>query len=366
MRWLILYMWLMLAALPVQAKITVAVIAPKAGLYQKQGAEITRGAQKAIDEINESGGLRKEKIELLSIDDQCSNSIAISTAQMLSILKSRKIGAVIGPYCSNSFAEAAQIYARAKIFQIIPTTVNAAHAQTIHKGLIKMLGYTSQQAQDFFNFYNTHFAGLNVAVVSNISDADSMAEASEIAAQFQSHGKSILLRSYTYDMTKKDYDKLAEKIIENGADMAFLLGSAGNIKKTALALKKIRADFAVFTNKYAAGSVYFDYMGDRANGTYFLELRGNDDPDFAEILVQLRLSGFETDGLSLYGYAAVELWAGLVKKSGSFDYDKLSAAVKNKKIHTVSGDKFFHNGAPKTNESYAIYLYKNGTYDKVY
>lgn len=366
MRRLILYMGLLFFAVPAYAKITVAVIAPKADLYQNQGAEIIKGAQKAIDEINESGGLRKEKLELLSIDDQCSNSIAITTAQMLAILKSRKIGVVIGPYCSNSFAEITKIYADAEIFQIIPTTVNAVHAKTMQKGLIKMLGYTSQQAVDFFNFYNTKFAGINVAVVSNNSDADSTAEAAEIIGQFQSHGKSVLLRSYTYDMTQKDYAELAEKIIQNGADMAFLLGSPGNIKKTALFLKKQRPDFIVFTNKYAAGQNYFDYMGSLADNTYFMELRGNDDPDFAETLVKLRLSGFEIEGLSLYGYAAVELWAELVRKSGSFDYKKLSAAANNKKISIASGHKVFHNGAPKTNEGYAVYLYKNGSYHKVY
>jgi len=125
-------------------------------------------------------------------------------------------------------------------------------------------------------------------------------------------------------MTGKDYDSLARKIFKEGYQMAFLLGSAKNIRKMARALKEDREEFVLFTNKYSATKEYFDYLGNLAEETYFMELRGrNDDPDFAETLVKLRLSGFEVEGLSLYGYSAVKLWESLAKKAGSFDYNKL-------------------------------------------
>ena len=79
----------------------------------------------------------------------------------------------------------------------------------------------------------------------------------------------------------------------------------------------------------------------------------------------MRLSGFETDGLALYGYEAVKLWAALVQKAGSFDYSKLAKAANNGKIKTSLGKLIFHNGTPKTSESYAIYQYQNGLFEKV-
>ena len=63
----------------------------------------------------------------------------------------------------------------------------------------------------------------------------------------------------------------------------------------------------IFADKYIATKEYLKYLGDDANGTYFMSLSGqNDDPEFAETMVSLRLSGLETEGLALYGYTAVK------------------------------------------------------------
>ena len=168
-------------------------------------------------------------------------------------------------------------------------------------------------------------------------------------------------------MTNKNYGDLAEKVINEGNTLAFVLGSPTNIKKMSLSLKKNDKNFIIFTNKYAATSEYFNYLDDLANGTYFMKIRGKEDnPDFAETLVKLRLSGFETDGLSLHGYSAVKLWANLVEKSKSFAYEKLSENINDKKIQTEFGNKVFHNGVPEKNETYSIMKYENGEYIKVY
>src|SRR5574344_270571 len=182
----------------VNATITVALVTPKGGDYEQQGSELISGVSKAIEEINNDGGLLGKKIKLLTIDDQCNDSIAISTAQMLTILKDSKVNLVIGPYCANSFDKVTDIYANAKIFQIIPTAVNRSQAKTIKKGLVKMLGYTNQQAKDFFNFYNSEFAGEKVAVIYNSTDAESTDEANALIDEFKKHGKAIILKSYTY------------------------------------------------------------------------------------------------------------------------------------------------------------------------
>ena len=346
---------------------TIAAVVPQSETYAQQGKELLDGIRRAVNEINEQGGLQGKKLTLLPVDEQCNDSIAISTAQMLTILKEKKVSLVIGPYCANSFDEVADIYAHARIFQIIPTAVNYTQAKTIKKGLIKMLGYTDRIALDFFAYYNQTFAGNKVAIIAKTGDAESMEEANAIMKEFARHGKSILAKLYTYEAVNKDYSKLATLVLKDDNKMAFLLGTAKNIRKTARRLKEKDENFVLFTNKYSATQDYFDYLGHLADGTYVMELRGrNDDPDFAEILVKLRLSGFEAEGLSIYGYSAVKLWAQLVQKAKSFDYDKISAFANNKNIQTEFGNKMFHNGAPRVSEPYAIFKYQNENFEKVY
>lgn len=369
LRRLFTFFSLSMMCLPTLAKadnVTIALVMPKAGSYQQQGTELTKGVQRAIDEINESGGLLGKKLELLAIDDQCSDGVAISTAQMLTILKQKNIKLVIGPYCANSFDKVADIYAKGQIFQIIPTTVNYAQAKTIKKGLVKMLGYTNQQAKDFFDYYNSNMAGSQVAVIYNSSDAESTEEAKAIENEFRKHGKSVVLGSYFYELTDKDYKKLAEQVLADGNTAAFVLGYPKNIRKMSYALKDRNNDMTVFVNKYTAGSEFFKYMDGLANGVYFMALRGKEeDPEFAETLVKLRLNGFDADGLSLYGYSAVNLWKSLTNAAKSFDYNKVSNQAA-KGVKTEFGSQMFHNGAPSTSESYAIYRYEDGNMNKVY
>lgn len=358
---------LLFSALPVKASVTIALVVPKAGDYLQQGNELTKGVKKAIDEINNRGGLLGKKIKLLQADDECNDTMAISTAQMLAVSKENPINLIIGPYCANSFDNVADVFAKAKIFQIIPTTVNYTQAKTIKSGLVKMLGYTNQQAVDFFKFYNENFAGKKVAVINNSNETDSSEEAAAIVQEFSRHGKSVVVKNYTYDMTKKDYDDLAEMVLDDGNEIAFLLGTAKNIRKMARAIREENEDFILFTNRYQATDEYIRYLDRWAEGTYFMELRGKDDnPDFAETLVKLRLSGLDTEGLSLYGYTAVKLWKELVMKAKSFNYEKLSAVINDTTIKTEFGNKMFHNGVPKISESYAVYKYENESYNKVY
>ncbi len=348
------------------ANITLALVTPKAGTYEQQGVELTKGVQQAIDEINNDGGLLGKKLELLVIDDQCNDSIAVSTAQMLSLMKAQNIRLVIGPYCANSFDKVTGIYANAQIFQIIPTTVNYSQAKTIRKGLIKMLGYTNQQAEDFFGYYNSTMAGKKVAIIYNVEDEESIDEAKALNEEFRKHGKSVVIKSYTYDITDKDYDKLADMVQSDGNSVAFILGTPKNIRKMARSLKENDKSFELFVNKYSAGADFAPYMGKLIEGVYFMALSGReDDPEFAETLVRLRLNGFDTEGLALYGYSAVNLWKELVKKTKSFDYNKLSAQINHKNVETDFGQQLFHNGAPDTNEAYAIYRYEDGGLNRI-
>ncbi len=352
------------------ASVTIAVITPKAGVHARQGEEIFTGVQHAVDGINAAGGLLKQKVKILPIDDQCSNNIAISTAQMLTLSKQQNPVLVIGPYCQNAFADVTDTYSRAGMLQIIPTAISVALKNVKHKGLIKMLGYSSQQAKDFFAYYNKHLAGEKVALIHNPDDKESLAIAEAIRDEFQTHGKSILLQNYTYDDEGNDgkvkYDVLAAKIVAQGNKIAFVTGTEKNIRKMARYLKSERASFMIFTDRYTASEKYFDYLGDDADGTYFMSLNGQiNEPDLAEEMVQLRLSGFEPEGLALYGYSAVKIWEQLVKKAGSFDYAKVSKKINNNKIETTLGSYYFSGGEPKQSEKYIVQRYHNGTLEKI-
>ena len=352
-----------------RSALNIGVIAPLAGEYQKVGEELVSGVRTAVDEINSQGGLKGEKINLIMVDDQCDDRIAVSTAQMMAVNVSErdKMSLVIGPYCSNALQKIAGIYAKAGILQIIPTSVSTSIQNGNYKGLVKMVGYKTRQAGDYFKFYQDHFPDRKVALIYDRNDKDVVEVAAAVQKLFADAGKTAAFQSYNFQNYDDDYDRIAEDVIRDGNKIAYIMGKSKRVARMAKSLKSEREDFIIFVNKYQAQKDFRDALGKRAEGTFVLSLPTlKDSPDFAETLVKLRLLGVEPEGLSVYGYSAVQLWQELVRKADSFKYDKLARALAENKFDTGWGEMMFNNGDPSNSISYGIYQIRNGEYTQVY
>lgn len=350
------------------ATVNIAVIAPQEGDYKTFGNEIISGVKIAVDNINKEGGLNGEKINLITVDDRCDDRLAVSTAQMMALNTSQtdKISMVVGPYCSNAFQEVADIYAKAGIFQIIPTSISVQNDKSEHRGLVKLVGYRDGQSTGFYKYYEKNFANQDVAVVYDSNDRDIVEVAASLQREFKKHGNLDKLKAYSY-ASFENTDELAEAVIKDQKHIAYILGTPTQTAEISRRLKSEDENFVIFTNKYAAQEDYNEIMGDLAESIYYVGLPSlTDNPDFAETLVQLRLRGIEPQGLGIYGFSAVKLWEELVLKAGSFDYNKLSEALNSGKIETLWGETMFNNGKPENALTYGIYQKQNGQYTQVY
>ena len=333
------------------ATVKVALIAPKTGEYKMWGDELNFGAKTAIDEINNNGGIKGKKLELMSIDDACSDNLAVSTAQMLAVGMENKPALVIGPYCSNNVEKVAKTYSTAKIFQIIP--INNRF------NITREVEFNSQIGKDFFEFYNARYAGKRVAFLSN---ADYQVKAfNSMYDEFRKYGKSSLLTSYVFG--NSGLDDLAKNIVAAGEEVVFISGEPKKIARMIRNIKQQKPDMVIVTGKYAVGDSLFEYAADWLDDVYFMALPSfQNNPDFAEMMVKLRLRGVELTGLGGYAYASVKTWAELVKENKSFDYNKLAATVKKNGLKTPWGENLVSNGSTGNRLHYDFYQYKNGEY----
>ncbi len=349
------------------ADVTIAVIAPKAGEHAKAGTELFNGAKLAVQEINDNGGLNGEKLDILTIDDRCDDRLAVSTAEMLSLLSSKKIGLVVGPYCSNRFNEVAGKYEKAKIFQIVPTTVNYNAGNTEKKGQILLLGTKSQISEDFFQYYNRNFAGLNVGFVYDDNAEDGYAEvAKTLFEEFRRYGKSDLLKFYILGNSAAKSDELAETVAKDNINIVFVLGKDKETAKFIENIKNVNKNQIVFTGKKMLSLQFLQSLGKKANGIYLLDMpRLKDSLAFTETLVNLRLLGIEPEGMETYSYVAVKLWGELVKGVKSFAYDNLAGAANADEVKEKWSEFLMHSGSAKASK-YVIELYQNGEFKQVY
>lgn len=349
------------------AEITVAVIAPKAGEYTKAGAELFNGAKLAIKEINDDGGLNGEKLDILTIDDRCDDRLAVSTAEMLTLLSSKKIGLVIGPYCSNRFNEVADKYEKARIFQIVPTTVSYNAGNTEKKGQILLLGTKSQISKDFFQYYNRNFAGLKVAFVYDDNLEDGYMEvAKTLFEEFRRYGKSDLLKFYTMNDAKGNAGDLTEAVIKDDMNIIFVLGGDKETVRLVEEIKQTDKKRIIFTGKNKLSLQFLQSLGKKSDGIYLMDIpRIKDSLAFTETLVNLRLLGIEPEGMETYSYVAVKLWGDLVKGVNSFSYDKLAEAANTGELKEKWSEFLMHSGSVKASK-YVIEIYQNGEFKQVY
>ena len=356
----------LLVVTEVSAAVNVALITPLNGEKSNIGKEITSGVRVAIDEINNQGGLNGEKLNLIEIEDTCDDNFSVSTAQMLALNKDSEYmpSVVIGPYCTNQLQKVSDAFAKAKILQIIPTAISQSNINTNPAGLIKMVGYKEQQANDFFLFYDKYFNWTNAVVV---FDNNNKEVAQAVSNAFTEKEKQHKIALFSFEDDDFDYTTIAQKVLSSGAQIAFILGNEHNVTNLAKKIKSEKRKFIIMVNKYQVSKDFIQSIDETDNGYFFIDLPSlKNNPEFTETLVNLRLLGIEPEGLAVYGYSAVRLWADLVRKVESFDYSAMENILKNSSFKSGWEKLMFSSGNPLNTANYSIYKMENGEYTQVY
>lgn len=350
------------------ADINVAVVAPMQGEFAPLGKELITGAKIAVEELNKSGGLKGEKVHLIEVDDQCDDVLAVSTAQMMSVSSRQdKMDLVIGPFCQNALNRSAQIYAKAKILQIIPTPISRYELADKPQSLFLLTGNSDLQSLSFFTYYLKNFDLQKMALIYNGADKDVIGIAEALQEEFFKAGKHLDFKSFNFIRYKKDYDKLAEDVMKYQAKVVMILGDKKAVGKTLKALRKEDKNLAIFVNQYQVQNYLFEEYEKYVNNTYFMALPNFvNNPDFTETLVRLRLHGIDPKGLTVYSYIAVQLWADMVKRANSYSFNSLINKNKQFQLNMPWGNISYLNGYPQTSVGYSIYLYKDKEYTQVY
>ncbi len=341
----------------------IAVVAPKVGSLARYGQELTEGAQIAADLINQNGGILGDKINLISVDDRCEDSFAVSAAQMMSLNSSKKdkINLVIGPYCDNAFEKIAGIYSQGQIVRILPMPLASGQMQVDAAGLFKIGGLKSSEANVFFEFYKKQLAGKNLAMVYNSTVAATTETAFDVQELFRNSNLADKIALYDLANYGKKYRQIAKEVLLNNS-VVYILGKAEETAKLAQKLQEEKEDVAIVVDEYLATPHFFREMGNFVEGVYVITKENmKDNPAFTEELVKLRLKGKEPRGIGVYGYAAVQLWRQMAEKSGSIDFDKIIKSGKGK-FMLPWGEVNFVDGVASISSGHIVYQVRNGEY----
>ncbi len=339
--------------------------APLTGPNAAYGAQMQKGTEAAVKEINEAGGLNGEKIKIELGDDVSDPKQGISVANKFA---ADGVKYVIGHFNSGVTIPASEVYAENGILEISPAATNPTYTERGLWNTFRTCGRDDQQGKVAGQYIFDHFKDAKIAIVH-----DKTPYGQGLADETMKKLNSLGVKQALYEgvnVGEKDFSALIAKMKQAGVTVVYWGGlhpEAGLIIRQ-MADQGLKAQFisgdGIVSNELAS------IAGPAVEGT--LNTFGPDPrnrPENAALVKKFRDAGFEPEAYTLYSYAAVQVLAEAAKAAGSNDPQEIAKALKEKgPFKSVLGDLAFDEKGDPTLPGYVMYQWvkePNGQYTYV-
>ena len=145
-----------------RAEIRIGVATPLTGHYAWSGEQARVGADKAVHDLNERGGVLGEPLAAVVVDDFCDPEQAVAAAHKL---KAEGVPFVVGHQCSGAALPASTIYEDAGIILISPAATNPRLTERGLRNTFRTCGRDDLQGAMVADYLADEWAGAGIAIV---------------------------------------------------------------------------------------------------------------------------------------------------------------------------------------------------------
>ena len=344
---------------PARAEILVGVAGPLSGPNAALGEQLKRGAQRAIDDINATGGLRGERLAMLAADDGCDPRKAVDAATQF---VSTGVRFVAGHYCSGSSIPASKIYEAAGIVQISPASTNPKYTDDGGWNVFRICPRDDAQGTVAGRLIATRFAGRRIALLSDQSPAGAALIVKARAALSDAAIAPVV--DEAYKPGAKDYPYLVERLRSAQAEVIYL---GGTYVEGGIIIRELRGLGSSAQLISADGLVTDDFWNiakDSGEGTLMTFMYDPQKFDAAKpVLARFRDDGFNPEGYTLYAYAAIQAWVQAAEATGGADSHRIADWLRaGNTVRTVTGDISFDAKGDLRDPRFAWFRWTGGKY----
>jgi branched-chain amino acid transport system substrate-binding protein len=353
---------LLLSASPALADILIGAAAPLSGPNAALGEQLRRGVERAVEDINATGGIRGEKLTVQFADDGCDPRKAVDVATGF---VSAGAKAVIGHYCSGASIPASKVYEKAGIVQISPASTHAKFTDDGGWNVIRLVPRDDAQAAAAAALVQDRFAGQKIAVVNDQSPAfTALAEA--FAASLRQKGITPALQQ-SFKAGTKDFAALVKQVTASGAGVVYLSGSYVEGGLFAQALRAAGSQAQIVSGDSLVTEDYGNQAKDAANGTLSsFTYDARKFPTAQGLVQRFRDADQNPEGFTLYAYAAVQALAAAAEATGTLDSTRLAEWLRGgNRFDTVVGAVSFNAKGDLNAPSIAWFKWIDGRYVEV-
>src|SRR5215813_6785646 len=356
-----------LSVSPVKAAdtITIGMAGPITGDLAEFGAQLKRGAEQAVADINKAGGVLGKQLKLEEGDDACDPKQAPIVANDL---VSKGVVFVAGHFCSGSSIPASAVYHDEGILQITPASTNPKltddAAKSGWKTVFRTCGRDDQQGSFAGPWIAEHYSGKNIAIVHDKSPyGQGLADLTK-AALNKSGVQEALYEAITPG--EQDYTALITKMKQAKIDVIYF---GGYHPEAALIVKQAR-DQGLQAPLLSGDSLntqeFATLAGKASDGVMFTNAaEARNLPSAKSVVDEFRAQGFEPEGYTLSTYAAVQVWSQAVTEAGTTDSEKVAATLRSHQWDTTIGKLGFDAKGDLTAATYVWYVFKDGKYSEM-
>ncbi len=344
------------------ADVTIGVGGPVTGPNAAFGAQLQKGAEQAVADLNEAGGMNGEKIVLSIGDDVSDPKQGISVANKF---VADGVKFVDGHFNSGVTIPASEVYAENGLLMVTPAATNPTVTERGMWNVFRICGRDDQQGGIAGKYIAENFPDAKVAVIHDKTPyGQGLADETKKALEAAGHPEVMYEGVNVGD---KDFSALIAKMKEAGVTMIYWGGlhtEAGLIIRQAhdQGLKAL-----LFSGDGIVSNELASIAGDAVIGTlntFAPDPRNN--PNAKEVVEKFRSAGFEPEAYTLYSYASIQLMVQAANKAGSNDPQKVAETLKSGgPWKTVIGDISFDEKGDTTGTNYVIYEWRKGDDGKI-
>jgi branched-chain amino acid transport system substrate-binding protein len=323
--------------------VKLAIIAPMSGDVATYGKSTKEGAELAIKEWNDKGGLLGSKITWVVADGRCDAQEARNAANK--VITQDKVKFIMGEVCSSASIPISEVATANKVLQVSSTSTNAK-VTVDDKGVTKPYTFRACFIDDFQGVVMANFASNNLkaktaAVLEDQGNAYVVGLGEAFIGQFTKNGGKVVVKeSYTKDDT--DFSAILSKVAAAKPDFLFLPDYYNKVSLIGKQAKE-KGITAIMGGGDGWDSSELDVKA--VDGGYYSN--HYDASDTRPIVVDwLKKFGAAyndevPDALATLGYDATNLILQAIKNANSTDTTKVKTALEQISFEGVSGKVTF-------------------------
>ena len=339
------------------ADMLVGVAGPITGPNAAFGAQLQKGAEMAVADINAAGGVNGEQISLSIGDDVSDPKQGISVANKF---VADGVKFVVGHFNSGVSIPASEVYAENGILEITPAATNPVFTERGLWNTFRVCGRDDQQGEVAGAYIAANFKDAKVAVIHDQTPYG-QGLADETKTALNAAGVTEVIYEGV-NVGDKDFSALIAKMKEAGVTLIYW----GGLHTEAGLIIRQSADQGLKAPLFSGDGIVSNELasiaGDAVAGT--LNTFGPDprnNPAAKDVVEKFRAAGFEPEAYTLYAYAATQILAQAATAAGSNDPQEVAKAIKEKgPFKTVLGELSFNEKGDRTDADYVVYEWKKG------